>query len=114
MILQILNRLGILGSQRGQGYILCAVNAVRADRTLLQAVTTRLYPLVAKQHGATDKAVGRAIGRSLACCWDAGNRALLEDIAGRRLTVRPYPREFIAMLVDFDKAELGRSGLRNF
>lgn len=82
---------------------MCAVNAVRADRTLLQAVTTRLYPLVAMQYGATDKAVGRAIGRSLACCWDAGNRALLEEIAGRRLTEHPYPREFIAMLADYVK-----------
>ena len=101
MTQRLLNRLGILGSQRGQGYILCAVSAVREDRTLLQAVTTRLYPLVAMQHGATDKAVGRAIGRSLECCWKAGNRALLEEIAGRRLTERPYPREFIAMLADY-------------
>lgn len=99
---QLLNRLGIIGSQRGQGYILCAVSAVQADRTLLHAVTTRLYPLVARQLGTTARAVGRGIGRSLACCWETGNRALLEEIAGRRLTECPYPREFIAMIADYN------------
>lgn len=97
----LLNRLGILGSQCGQGYIECAVSAVQADRTLLTAVTGRLYPLVAQRLGTTSRAVGRGIGRSLECCWEAGDRALLEAVAGRRLKARPYPREFIAMLADF-------------
>lgn len=100
---RILNRLGINSSVFGFCYIEYAVGLVQQNRNLISHVTTQLYPMIADYYAVTPASVERAIRYAINCCWERGNRRLLNDIAGRDLTERPYTREFIAMLADYDE-----------
>ena len=101
MTRRILNRLGINASVFGYVYIDYAVGLVKQDRELLNHVTSKLYPAVASHFGVSPTSVERTIRYAISNCWEKGNRQLLNDIAGRELTERPYTREFIAMLADY-------------
>ena len=98
----ILNRLGISASSSGYRYLECAIDLVQKDRSRLLAVTTALYPAIASCYQVSPASVEHCIRYCLNRCWERGNRELLNQIAGVSLQYRPYAREFIAMLADYD------------
>ena len=98
----ILNRLGISASSSGYRYLECAIDLVQKDRSRLLAVTTALYPAIASCYQVSPASVEHCIRYCLNRCWERGNRELLNQIAGFSLQYRPYAREFIAMLADYD------------
>ena len=102
MTRRILNCLGIPATRSGQQYIEYAVILSKKDRTLLLSITKRLHPLVAEHFGVSIRSVERNIRYCVKCCWETGNRELLNEIAGYRLHCCPYAGEFIAMLVDYE------------
>ena len=99
----VLNRLGIAASKYGYRYIECAIELVRENRDLLLAVTTRLYPSVAAHFHVSPSSVEHNIRYCLEHCWNTGDRNLFNEIAGYPLQYRPYTREFIAMLADYQQ-----------
>lgn len=60
-ITEILLKLGIKPNLMGFNYIRDAVLCVIEDEKIMNAITTKLYPYVAKQNDTTDKRVERAI-----------------------------------------------------
>ena len=98
---RILNRLGIHLSSLGHQYIVYAVALVRDDSSLLHSVTSALYPAIANRFCVSPASVEQSIRYCLNHCWQMGNRALLNEIAGYPLQYRPYTRDFIAMLADY-------------
>lgn len=89
------------------------LNWCEKTRSLVKHVTTRLYPQVAEHFGVTATSVERTIRYAISCCWEKGNRRLLNTIAGRELYERPYTREFVAMVADFVDDEGAMASLRS-
>ncbi len=97
----VLNRLGIHISCRGYRYIHYGLTLVQADVTLLYSVTGLLYPAIAARYGVSPASVEYAMRYCLDRCWQSGNRAFLDEIAGYPLQYRPYTKDFLAMLVEY-------------
>lgn len=69
---------------------------------MLNAVTKRLYPEVARRFETTDKQVERAIRNAIETAWVKGNPDTLAAIFGDLFTdsnVRPTNSEIIKILV---------------
>ena len=109
MTKRVLNRLGIRISSRGHQYLAYAVKLIQIDASLLFSVTGTLYPAIASCYGVTAASVEHAIRYCLQRCWEYGNRALLNEIAGYPLQYRPYSKEFIAMLAEYTKEPAARA-----
>lgn len=106
-IKDMLHRLGLTANYRGFFYVSYAIvlSIEKEERLLL--VTKWLYPEIAKRYGTNWKAVERSIRTAGHIIWRE-NRALLEELAGRRLEVQPRAAQLLAILA----AEVKREGLR--
>ena len=86
----------------GHWYLEYAIQISRVDRTLLLSVTKRLYPRIAEHFHTSPQSVEHSIRYCIKQSWEAGNRPLFHEIAGRQLSGCPYASEFIAMLADYE------------
>jgi two-component system response regulator (stage 0 sporulation protein A) len=86
----------------GYAYITSALYMAIADKSILRAVTKRLYPDVAKEHGVTDIQVERAMRHAIANAWKKGGGAAFVRIVGYGGTESPRPTNsaFIAALTE--------------
>ena len=70
---------------------------------LINAVTKRLYPEIAKKNGTTASRVERAIRHAIEVAWDRGDVDTLNSYFGytiHNLRGKPTNSEFIAMIAD--------------
>ena len=73
------------------------------DQEYINAVTKRLYPEIAKQHGTTASRVERAIRHAIEVAWDRGDVDTLNSYFGytiHNLRGKPTNSEFVAMISD--------------
>ena len=101
MVKDLLCILGIPIKYLGHRYLDYAVELAMADESILSAATIRLYPAIAQQFGTTAAAVNRNMRTAIDHCWERGNRALLDQIAGYPLRYRPSVSEFLSLLVAY-------------
>lgn len=106
-IKDMLHRLGLTANYRGFFYISYAIGLSIEKEERLLLVTKWLYPEVAKRYRTNWKAVERSIRTAGHIMWRE-NRALVEELAGRRLGEQPRTAQLLAILV----AEVKRKGLR--
>lgn len=92
-----LYRLGLAAVYTGFFHTSFAVYLAVIRPEVLLSVTKELYPEVAKHYGTSASCVERNIRTAVGIAWDR-NRLLLEKYAGCRLTRKPKPSEFIAIL----------------
>ena len=97
----IIRRLGFLYSYMGTDLLVDAVLLCYREPDALTAVTKRVYPEIAKQQGTKWRNVERNMRTALEAFWDRGNRALLNDMAGFELRVRPSVGEIINYIVGY-------------
>lgn len=109
MVKNLMYRLGMRISNSGCAYLKFALDLVASDASLLGAVTRVLYPAIAAHFCVSPSSVEYAIRYCLDQCWEKGNRALLDEIAGRPLQYRPYTREFIIMLLRYIHRDIHRT-----
>jgi len=94
-ISQELRRLHIFADLKGHHYLLMIIERAVRDPALLQCVLKGLYQPAAEHFGATVSGVERAVRTAVNICWNTSGREALNEMAGRRLTERPYSKEFI-------------------
>ena len=73
------------------------------DGGIINAVTKRLYPAVAKKHDTTSSRVERAIRHAIEVAWDRGDVDVLNSYFGYTIhnsRGKPTNSEFIAMISD--------------
>ena len=85
------------------------------DPTLINSVTKRLYPEIAKRNDTTASRVERAIRHAIEVAWDRGDVDVLNSYFGytiHNLRGKPTNSEFIAMISDRMRLEkkVGRVG----
>lgn len=96
-IYNLLYQLGVTANYTGFFHTSYAVSLCAEQPERLLLVTKWLYPEVAKQYGTTWKAVERNI-RTVGCIiWQEG-RPLLEQLARRPLSQKPYTAQLLAIL----------------
>ena len=72
-VTQILHEIGIPAHIKGYQYLRDAILMAIEDDDIINAVTKRLYPAVAKKHSTTSSRVERAIRHAIEVAWDRGD-----------------------------------------
>ena len=91
----LLRRLGARGTGKGFWSMVRGVELALEDRTRLTQVSKLLYPLIAADCGMDPRNMVRDMRTLVKLCWEQGDRALLEQVAGRRLVGCPSVGEFM-------------------
>ena len=107
-VTDIIHEIGVPAHIKGYQYlreaIVCAIN----DASLLEKITGRLYPQVAKTFQTTPSRVERAIRHAIEVAWDRGDLDTLQKYFGFTVSNtkgKPTNSEFIALIADFVRLE---------
>ncbi|MBQ9860547.1 MAG: sporulation transcription factor Spo0A [Clostridia bacterium] len=102
-VTDIIHQIGVPAHIKGYQYLRDAILLAIADEQIINAVTKRLYPAVAKKHGTTSSRVERAIRHAIEVAWDRGDVEVLNAYFGYTIhneRGKPTNSEFIAMISD--------------
>ena len=103
-ISSLLKELGVPTNLCGYYYLRAAVEMMIKDISLVNAITTRLYPEIAGQFKATTARVERAMRHAIEVSMDRGNRKLLDKLFGYSIDAnkgKPTNSEFITTVADY-------------
>lgn len=108
-VTEIIHQIGVPAHIKGYQYIRDAIIMAINDDDIINAVTKRLYPAVAKKHGTTSSRVERAIRHAIEVAWDRGDVDVLNSYFGYTIhngRGKPTNSEFIAMISDRFRLQL--------
>ena len=108
-ITEIIHQIGVPAHIKGYQYLRDAILMAIEDDSIINAVTKRLYPAVAKKHGTTSSRVERAIRHAIEVAWDRGDVDTLTAYFGYTIhneRGKPTNSEFIAMISDKFRLQL--------
>ena len=108
-VTDILHQIGVPAHIKGYQYLRDAILMSIEDEDIINAVTKRLYPSVAKHHGTTSSRVERAIRHAIEVAWDRGDVDVLNAYFGYTIhnsRGKPTNSEFIAMIADRFRLQL--------
>ncbi|MBE6779166.1 MAG: sporulation transcription factor Spo0A [Ruminococcaceae bacterium] len=108
-VTSIIHQVGVPAHIKGYQYLRDAILMAIEDENIINAVTKRLYPSVAKKHGTTSSRVERAIRHAIEVAWDRGDVDTLNGYFGYTVHTgrgKPTNSEFIAMIADRFRLEL--------
>lgn len=99
---QILDQIGI-PQHCGREYLLRVIEMVWMDARLVRALSKQVYPAVAKQFGADEKHIARAMRHVIDAAWRGGEMEAQYQIFGDTIDARrgtPTLSEMIARIAD--------------
>ncbi len=108
-VTEIIHQIGVPAHIKGYRYLRDAILMAIEDGQIINAVTKRLYPAVAKMHGTTSSRVERAIRHAIEVAWDRGDVDTLTSYFGYTIhneRGKPTNSEFIAMIADKFRLQL--------
>ena len=103
IVTNMIHEIGIPAHIKGYNYIRSAILMCVKEPELVNAITKRLYPEIAKKYETTGYRVERAIRHAIEVAWDRGDVEVLDSYFGYTLRSdrgKPTNSEFIAMLAD--------------
>lgn len=104
----LLKKVGVTPANRGWKYLTEAVRMVLEDDSVIDLITKRLYPDIAKKFDTTASAVERAIRVSVLKAFDNMPTDMIYAIFGNTLSSRngtPTNSEFITTLAEVVTSE---------
>ena len=114
MVTEIIHQIGVPAHIKGYNYLRTAIILSIKDKEMINAVTKRLYPAIAKAHDTTSSRVERAIRHAIEVAWDRGDIDTLNSYFGytiNNMRGKPTNSEFIAMISDKVMLELRKDGV---
>ncbi|MBQ7088471.1 MAG: sporulation transcription factor Spo0A [Clostridia bacterium] len=108
-VTEIIHQIGVPAHIKGYQYLRDAILMAIEDDSIINAVTKRLYPAVAKKHATTSSRVERAIRHAIEVAWDRGDVDTLTAYFGYTIHTergKPTNSEFIAMISDKFRLQL--------
>ena len=102
-VTEIIHQIGVPAHIKGYQYLRDSILMAIEDGGIINAVTKRLYPAVAKKHDTTSSRVERAIRHAIEVAWDRGDVDVLNSYFGYTIhnsRGKPTNSEFIAMISD--------------
>lgn len=103
VVTEMIHQLGVPAHIKGYHYLRSAILFSIEDPELLDSITKRLYPAVAKHFDTTSSRVERAIRHAIEIAWDRGNLDTLNSFFGYTVNTckgKPTNSEFIALITD--------------
>ncbi len=103
VVTEIIHQLGVPAHIKGYHYLRTAILMSIDDAELMESITKRLYPSVAKEFSTTSSRVERAIRHAIEIAWDRGNIDTLNSFFGYTVNTckgKPTNSEFIALITD--------------
>lgn len=73
LVTEIIHQIGVPAHIKGYQYLRDAILMALRDREIINAVTKKLYPAIAKKHKTTASRVERAIRHAIEVAWDRGD-----------------------------------------
>lgn len=98
---EYITKLGIPAHIKGYRYVITAIMLAVNDFDIINSITKRLYPTVAKMHNTTSARVERAIRHAIEVAWERGDIEVLNNLFGYTINSnkgKPTNSEFIAMI----------------
>lgn len=108
-ITEIIHQIGVPAHIKGYQYLRDAIYMAIYDQDIINSVTKRLYPSVAKKHNTTSSRVERAIRHAIEVAWDRGDVDVLNSYFGYTIhngRGKPTNSEFVAMISDKFRLQL--------
>ena len=108
-IVGILKNLGVPANINGYYYLRYAIALMMADISLLNGITKRLYPMVAKKFNTSASKAERCIRHAVERGWDRGDINLQNKIFGYTVDAnrgKPTNSEFISGVADYLNMEV--------
>lgn len=102
-VTRIIHQMGVPAHVKGYQYLRDAIIGVVQEFSLLDAVTKKLYPMIADKHQSTPSRVERGIRHAIELAWDRGNVKFANGFFGYTINInrgKPTNSEFIAMVAD--------------
>lgn len=102
-VTEILHQIGVPAHIKGYHYLRDSIIMSVEQPEIINAVTKRLYPSVAKKYETTSSRVERAIRHAIEVAWDRGDVDVLNSYFGYTIHIsrgKPTNSEFIAMIAD--------------
>ncbi len=114
MVTDIIHQIGVPAHIKGYHYLRDAIIMSIEDNEMINAVTKRLYPSIAKRYKTTSSRVERAIRHAIEVAWDRGDVDTLNSYFGytiHSLRGKPTNSEFVAMISDRVRLTLKKTQL---
>lgn len=108
-VTQILHQIGVPAHIKGYHYLRDSIIMAVETPEIINAVTKKLYPSVAKNYDTTSSRVERAIRHAIEVAWDRGDIDILNSYFGYTIHTgrgKPTNSEFIAMISDKLRLEI--------
>ncbi len=102
-VTRILHQIGVPAHIKGYHYLRDSIILSVEKPEIINAVTKKLYPTVAKKYETTSSRVERAIRHAIEVAWDRGDVDILNSYFGYTIhngRGKPTNSEFIAMISD--------------
>ena len=93
-----LMRLGATPEYTGYRYLVQGIIMAMQDESILNKVTTVMYPAIAKKYSTGSANVERSIRTVIAAIWCEADSGELREIMGRNYTVQPGNAKFIGIM----------------
>lgn len=103
IVSDVLKQIGVPPHILGYKYLRSAIIWCFQDDKLLNCVTKKLYPRIAKEYGTTSGRAERAIRHAIEVAWDRGNVEILHQYFGYTIDSergKPTNSEFMATITD--------------
>lgn len=102
-VTELLHQIGVPAHIKGYQYLRDSIMMAVYDPDIINAITKRLYPDIARQYDTTSSRVERAIRHAIEVAWDRGDVDVLNSIFGYTIhntRGKPTNSEFIALIAD--------------
>ena len=112
-VTEMLHQIGVPAHIKGYNYLRESTMMAVANPDIINAVTKKLYPTVAKDYDTTPSRVERAIRHAIEVAWDRGDIDILNSYFGYTIhndRGKPTNSEFIAMIADKRRLQMKNVG----
>lgn len=109
---RVIMDLGIPCHIKGYNYLKSAIGMVVRKHDMVCAITTELYPAVAKEYNTTPSRVERAIRHAIECGWDRVDLDIMAEYFGNTIRAdkgKPTNGEFIARVANVVRSHLNEA-----
>lgn len=109
---RVIMDLGIPCHIKGYNYLKSAIGMVVRKHDMVRAITTELYPAVAKEYNTTPSRVERAIRHAIECGWDRVDLDIMAEYFGNTIRAdkgKPTNGEFIARVANVVRSHLNEA-----
>ena len=99
-VTNILQKCGITANLKGYHNLRDAIIMAIEDMSVVNRITSHIYPTIASKYGATPSSVERTMRHAIEISWSISGATKISDALGCIVSNKPTVSRFIAMIAD--------------